>query len=396
MSRTFVRALLVSGAASLVLGSSACPSEDDSVSAACTAFAAGDWERLRFVAAKVEATAPMGWALSFLGYQATRSDGKFEMSREEAEAHLQHAFHESWAGCRATVKGFPPKGGPEYYSVAAELSDILAEQDPASASRTARRVEPVPIQSVDIRTPQAWSVHLEVVYQESRNEVRDCSGSLIGDKAVATAAHCLRTTDGDQHPETITAYIGRHYTTSGTLEYLYRCQGSRWYAQKNGDNLNNDWGMVELSDCKEKGSSLVQAKPGAVIGHYVVTSYWAATTTSKTAFSYYGYPAVDQGDTRDQLSGATFRHIARESPGICADNHFSQTFRLHAISGGSGGPLVRRVGDNPHALVGVQDRACGADEFAVFRLVGSTVHRIYSRGAVGIFPTFAKDMGGDL
>lgn len=232
--------------------------------------------------------------------------------------------------------------------------------------------EPVPPNS------HPWQVSLGVSWVPDQKEAHFCGGSIVNEKWIVTAAHCVR----GLLTEDYLIVVGTTVLNNTSPRYA----GTRIivHPQYDQGNNDNDIALVELKEPLKLGgivksiafvgteaeeSALVQGKTLRVTG-------WGSDGKDKsktTVLNYIDVPYV----SRDSCNEFSAYNKAVTERMLCAGSSpkiKNEKLWLDACQGDSGGPLIASINSVKPVLVGIVSwgKGCGLpNKFGVYSRVSS-------------------------
>lgn len=185
-----------------------------------------------------------------------------------------------------------------------------------------------------------FTVYLDIY---SNGGYYTCGGSLIGKKAVVTAAHCFFNEDGSLSASRAVAVIGVRNIRNPPSKYIYDVVGiirPKDFRPGSSYDLFGDIAILELDRTATTGKKISLAKSSTKVPQWFVTAGWGLTEDNRRSSDVLRYAAVpslsvSQVSSWVKYSGVYYNmerdHIAA---GLGSD-------RADSCSGDSGGPLFK-------------------------------------------------------
>jgi len=204
-----------------------------------------------------------------------------------------------------------------------------------------------------------WQVGLLTVLDDYKQVW--CGGTLLTDKHVLTAGHCLFDySDEPFEPSDIRVVVAEHdqYHTSDGVRHEIRSYKN--HPQFNDFTLNYDFSMLHLASPVELGDRAIPAclpdlrfSGDKLVGKYLTVSGWGRENIRETANDGYEYPELLQSVDLPVLSQEDCRELFGSSDitnsMMCAGY---TSGGIDSCSGDSGGPLTYNENGRSY-LIGV-------------------------------------------
>jgi len=240
-----------------------------------------------------------------------------------------------------------------------------------------------------------WQV---LLYIETPDIVYQCGGSILNDRWIVTAAHCVTNKCGNMIAKSVKVYVGAHHASVNPKEvdaqqYFVVEPSNIIVHEQYFADLAVEWGKNDIALLHLSGSIVFNENVTAVclpspdnsyVNRKSVASGWGRTVPGGSMTVYLQY--ITLNITTKEFCNLSYSIIYNDKTMVCATDNVGGFQRI-PCSGDSGGPLVVKESNGTFYLVGVTafvGNYCADGRPGVFMRVTNYLDWISSKTATEI------------